>query len=109
MRRLKKRYRSVNSTLPGSRQPQKFLLWFRHREFTGSTLSLGIAGLGHNCQRLSDLRLETKSDDSICSRAGDDCRIHFYYRRVVDVAGVRRNHVCRLVALETRLLIHYYR
>lgn len=63
---------------------------------------MGLNVLGHRRHRLYDLRLETAGVDSISGQPGDDSRL--FFERVVDVAGVHRNHVRGLVAGKTGIL-----
>ena len=63
---------------------------------------MGIVPLGRSRQRLHDLRLAATGDHPVCRQSGDERRLLF--ERVVDVAGLHRRHVRRLVAAPAGLL-----
>lgn len=71
--------------------------------FAQSECLVGVVPLGRGRERLHDLRLETKGDDPVFRRAGDDRRV-FFAGRADDVAGEHRNHGRRLVAVAAGIL-----
>jgi hypothetical protein len=66
---------------------------------------VGVVSVGRARQRLLDLWLETKVDDSLPRRVCHDGRL-LHVQRVVDVAVEHRDHVRHLVAVAAGILIY---